>query len=62
MFKQLSAKVNKAVAFCLKELLLTLEMTGNEGPDLIDQIWLIGVGMDVKHVKATPDKRCFFRM
>jgi len=50
------------VAFYVKELLLTVAMTRSKRPDLIDQIWMIGAGMDVKPVKAPHDSRCFFQM
>ena len=62
MLRQLGTKVNKAVAFYVKELLLTLAMNRFKRPDLIDQIWMIGLGMDVKPVKAPHDRRCFFQM
>ena len=62
MLRQLGTKVNKAVAFYVKELLLTVVMIRFERPDLIDQIWMIGEGMDVKPLKAPDDRRCFFQM
>ena len=62
MLRQLGTKVNKAVAFYVKELLLTVAMTRFKRPDLIDQIWMIGAGMDVKPVKAPHDSWCFFQM
>ena len=62
MLRQLGTKVNKGVAFYVKELLLTLVMTRFKRPDLIDQIWMIGAGMDVNPVKAPRDRRCFFQM
>ena len=62
MLRQLGTKVNKAMAFYVKELLLTVAMTRFKRPDLIDQIWMIGAGMDVKPVKAPHDRRCFFQM
>ena len=62
MLRQLGTKVNKAVAFYVKELLLTLVLTRFKRPDLIDQIWMIGAGMDVNPVKAPRDRQCFFQM
>ena len=62
MLRQLCNKVNKAVAFYVKELLLTVAMTRFKRPNLIDQIWMIGAGMDVNPVKAPRDRRCFFQM
>ena len=62
MLRQLGTKVNKAVAFYVKELLLTVAMTRFKRPDLIDQLWMIGAGMDVNPVKAPRDRRCFFQM
>ena len=62
MLRQLGTKVNKAVAFYVKELLLTVAMTRFKRPDLIDQIWMIGAGMNVKTLKAPHDRRCFFKM
>ena len=62
MLRQLGNKVNKGVAFYVKELLLTLVMTRFKRPDLIDQIWIIGAGMYLKPLKAPHDRRCFFQM
>ena len=62
MLRQLGIKVNKAVAFYVKELLLTVAMTRFKRPNLIDQIWMIGAGMDVNPVKAPRDRQCFFQM
>ena len=50
------------MAFYVKELLLTVAMTRFKRPDLIDQIWVIGAGMDVNPVKAPRDRQCFFQM
>ena len=62
MLRQSGTKVNKAVAFYVKELLLTVAMTRFKRPDLIAQMWMIGAGMDVKPVKAPHYRRCFFKM
>ena len=62
MLRQLDIKVNKAMTFYIKELLLTVAMTRFKRPDLIDQIWMISAGMDVEPVKAPHDRRCFFKM
>ena len=57
MLRQLGTKVNKAVAFYVKELLLTMTITRSKRPDLIDQIWIIGAGMDVKPLKILHDRQ-----
>jgi len=62
MLRQLGTKVNKAMAFYVKELLLTVVMTRFKRLDLIDQIWMIGSSMEVNPVKAPRDRRCFFQM
>ena len=62
MLRQLDIEVNKAVAFYVKELLLTVAMKKFKRPDLIDQIWMIGAGMDVNPVKVPRARRCFFQM
>ena len=62
MLRQLDIKVNKAMTFYVKELLLTLAMTRFKRPDLIDQIWMIGAGVDVNPVKVPRDRWCFFQM
>ena len=55
MFRQLGTEVNKAMAFYVKELLLTGTLTRCKRPSLLDQIQVIGTDMDVNPAKAPFD-------
>ena len=48
MLGQLKTEVNKAVAFHVKELLLTKVMTRCNKPDLINQVCVTGAIIDLK--------------
>ena len=52
MLRQLSIKVNKAMAFYVKELLLTGTLTRCDELYLIDHLQLNGRGMEVNLAKA----------
>ena len=59
MLRQLSIKVNKAMAFYVKELLLTGTLTRCNWPSLVDQISVIGTDMDVNPANASGDPGVF---
>ena len=61
MLRQLGTKVNNAMEFYIKELLLIGTLTRCERTSLIDQILLIGTDMDVKHAKARVNQGVFAR-
>ena len=52
-------KVNKAMAFYVKELLLTGMLTKCDWPYLINQIQVNGRGMDINLAKAPCDQDVF---
>ena len=59
MLRQLVNKVNKAMAFYVKELLLTLTLIKCDQPCLMDQIQGIGTDTDVNPAKAPSDQGVF---
>ena len=59
MLGQLVAKVNKAMAFYVKELLLTTMLTRYDWASLTNQIQVVGNGMDITPKKAPFDPGVF---
>ena len=61
MLRQLGTKVNKAMAFYVKELLLIGPFTSCDWPSPIDQIQVIGTDMDVNPAKTSCNWGVFAR-
>ena len=59
MLGQLGLKVNKAMAFYIKELLLTILLTGCDWPGLANQTYVVGNGMNINPNNAPFDPGVF---